>query len=121
VAGQSLALDGTTPESYSFTGTPGIATKYSVEILPSSSVSTPVEATSPVATVYVVTTQPVTGIKTCNRAGNRPVCHESFHIYTRVPASAYKAESKKKLYFYWALKVSKNSSEPTTALKWLYA
>jgi hypothetical protein len=120
VAGQALVLDGSSPEAYSFTNTPGIATKYSVEILPSDTVSSPVQATSAVATVYVVTTQPVTNIKSCNRAGNRPVCHESFHIYTRVPASAYKAESKKKLYFYWALKVSKNGSAPTAALKWLY-
>jgi hypothetical protein len=119
VAGQALALDGTSPEPYSFTATPGIATRYSVEILPSSTVSAPAAGTSATATVYVVTNQPVTNIKSCNRAGNRPVCHESFHIFTKLPASAYKAESKKKLYFYWALKVSKNGNAPTTTLKWL--
>ena len=120
VAGQQLVLDGSSPESYSFTATPAVATKYTVEVLPSTTVSTPVAASSATDTVYVVTTQPLTNIKSCNRKGNRPVCHESFHIFTKLPASAYKTESKKKLYFYWALKLSKNGSEPTGNLKWLY-
>jgi hypothetical protein len=119
VAGQQVALTGS-PQAYSFSATPGIATKYSVEILPSSTVSTPVAGQSGTATVYVVTNQKVTGLKTCNRAGNRPVCHESIHIYTKLPSTARASESKKKLYFYWALKLSKNSTEPTAALKWLY-
>ncbi len=109
VAGQQLVLGGASSENYSFTATPGIATKYSVEILPSATVSTPVAATSGTRTVYVVTIQPSTGIKTCNRAGNRPVCHETLHIYTRVPASARVAEGKKKLYFYFAVKLSRTS------------
>jgi len=109
VAGQQLVLGSTSPESYSFTATPGIATKYSVEILPSTTVSTPVAARSAAANVYIATTQPFTGIKTCNRAGNRPICHETIHIFTRVPASARAAESKKKLYFYFGVKLARTS------------
>jgi hypothetical protein len=109
VAGQQLVLGATSPENYSFTATPGIATRYSVEILPSTTVSTPVAATSAAARVYVATTQPFTGIKSCNRAGNRPICHETIHIFTRVPASARVAESKKKLYFYFGVKLARTS------------
>ena len=118
VAGQQLALTGTSPQSYGFTATPGIATKYSVEILPSSTVSTPVQASSGTRTVYVVTIQPVTGWKTCNppRLHQRPVCHQTLHIYTRVPAPTYKAESRKKVYFYFAVKLNPTRipSPPTT-------
>src|ERR1700689_4202515 len=58
VQGQTLVLNGTTPQSYSFVATPAIATKYSVEIL-QSTLSSTVEATSSAATVYVVTEQSV--------------------------------------------------------------
>jgi hypothetical protein len=106
VTGQQLALTGTSPQSYSFTATPGIATRYSVEILPGATVSSPVAATSAIKTTYVATNQKVTGVRTCNRAGGRPVCHQTIHIYTRLPASGYRAEAPKKLYFYLGLKLS---------------
>lgn len=105
VAGQQVVLTGTSPESYSFTATPGIATRYSVEILPSATVSTPVQATSATSKVYVVTTQPFTGLRNCGR----PVCHETIRIYTKVPASARVAEMRKKLYFYFGLKLSRTT------------
>ena len=107
VSGRQLVLDGTSPESYSFTATPGLATRYSVEVLPSTTASTPVQAASVTTTVYVVTTQPIKGLKKCGR----PVCHESIRIYTSLPASAYKAEARKPLYFYFALKLS-TTGEP---------
>jgi hypothetical protein len=102
VAGQQLVLGATSPENYSFTATPGIATKYSVELLPSTTVSTPVAATSAAKTVYVITGRKVTGLRTCAR----PVCHETIHIWTQLPASARSAESKKKVYFYFGVKFS---------------
>jgi hypothetical protein len=114
VAGQQLALTGSSPQAYSFTATPGIATRYSVEVLPSSTVSTPVQAASATSTVYVVPIQPATGWKTCNppRRGQRPICHQALHIYTKVPASAYKAESRKKLYFYFGVKLNPTKIPP---------
>jgi hypothetical protein len=118
VTGQQLALTGNSPQDYSFTADPGLATRYSVEVLPSSTVSTPVQATSPVTTVYVVTTQPLTGFKSCNRRGNRPVCHETVHLFTRVPAPAYRTESRLKLYFYFAFRL--NATHIPPAPSWVY-
>lgn len=117
VSHQQLVLDGASSERYSFAATPGLATRYSVEVLPSATVSTPVQATSPSATVYTVTTQPYGNIKTCNRAGNRPICHQSIRIYTIVPASAYRAEARKKLYFYFAVNLNRTHIPKTPA--WL--
>jgi hypothetical protein len=99
---QHLTLNGTSPESYTFTATPGIATRYRVEILPSATASTPVQATSSTATIYVVTNQPFYGLKNCGR----PVCHQTIRIYTKLPASAYRTEAPKKLYFYFGLKLA---------------
>ncbi len=113
VTGQQLALTGASSQAYSFTADPGLATRYSVEVLPSSTVSTPVAATSATSTVYVVTTQPITGFKPCHR----PVCHLTLHIFTRLPSPAYKAESKKKLYFYSGIKFSRSGK---AAPSWLY-
>ena len=107
VVGQQQVLTGTSPEPYSFSSTPGIATRYSVEVLPSSTVSTPVQATSARQTVYVVTIPAETGVKTCNRAHNRPICHQTIRIYTLVPSSAYRAQSRLRLYFYFGIKLAR--------------
>jgi len=113
VSGQTLTLSGTSPESYAFTATPTVATEYIVEILPSSTSTTPV-ATSGKVTVYVVTDQRLTGGQTCSR----PVCHETFRIVTHLASSGYGRESVKKWYFYFGLKLSR-TGEPAPP-KWLY-
>jgi hypothetical protein len=112
VTGQQLVLDGTSPEAYRFTATPGLATRYQVEVLPSTTVSSPIQATSATDTAYVATTQPATANPSCNKRGNRPVCHETFKIYTILPASAYRAESRKKLYFYFAVNLNRRRIPP---------
>ncbi len=109
VAGQQLVLGSTSPENYSFTATPGIATRYSVEILPSTTVSTPVAATSAAKTVYVATDQKVTGLKTCNRAGNARSATRPSTSTPGCPPRPAVAESKKKLYFYFGMKLSRTS------------
>jgi hypothetical protein len=106
VAGKQVVLNGDSSETYSFTAIPGIATRYSVEILTSTAVSTPPLTTSGVVTSYVVTDQWYTGVKTCNRTGNRPICHQSIQIHTLLPASARLAEARKKLYFYFAINLN---------------
>jgi hypothetical protein len=114
VAGQSVAVPAsTTPTDYSFADQPTVATKFTVEVLSSSSATTPL-ATSAVKVVYVVTNQHVSGFKTCAR----PVCHETGRVDTLLPASAYKAESHKKWYFYFDLKLSRRG-EPKPP-KYLY-
>jgi hypothetical protein len=114
VPGQTLTLSAsTTPTAYSFTAEPTIATKYTVEVLPSSTVTTPVVGQSSTDTVYVVTDQTLTSSK-CGR----PVCHLTLHIYTRLPKSAYAKESGKKWYFYFADKLSTTGEPPFP--KWIY-
>jgi len=108
VPGQTLTLSAsTTPTAYSFTAEPLIATKYTVEVLPSSTVSTPVVGQSSTSTVYVTTDQTLTSSK-CRR----PVCHLTLRIYTRLPKSAYATESRKKWYFYFADRLSRTGEPP---------
>jgi len=100
VAGQTVTLNptDTNPIPYSFTATPHLATKYTVEVFD----STPTFLSqSPTKTVYVVTNQPFTGLKRCGR----PVCHETIHVDTLLPASAYKLESAKRWFFYFKVKL----------------
>jgi hypothetical protein len=120
VAGQQLVLDGSSSETYSFHAIPGIATRYSVEVLTSATATTPPLATSPSSMVYVATDQWLTGFRTCNppRRGQRPVCHQTVHVYTLVPASAYRTESRLKFYFYFA--VALNASHIPAAPIWVY-
>jgi hypothetical protein len=114
VAGQSVTLPtSTTPVSYKFKATPTIATKYTVEVLPSSTTSSPVVATSPTTPVYVVTFQ-TARLSKCGR----PVCHETLTVYTHLPNSAYRSESTKKSYFYFGLRLSK-TGKPSFP-RWLY-
>ncbi len=108
VSGQTLTLStSSTPTAYSFTAEPTIATKYTVEVLPSSTVSTPVVGQSSTDTVYVATNQGYTSTK-CRR----PVCHLTLKVYTHLPKSAYATESRKKWYFYFAYKLSRTGEPP---------
>jgi hypothetical protein len=109
VAGQSVTLNptDTNPIPYSFRATPSLATKYTVEVFPNATATSPV-GQSPVQSVYVVASQPFTGLKKCHR----PVCHETIHVFTLIPASAYKLESSKKWFFYFGLRLHKITAPP---------
>lgn len=114
VTGQSMTLStSSTPVSYHFKAIPTVATKYTVEVLPSSTTSSPVVASSATKPVYVVTNQ----VLHSNHCG-RPVCRLTLRVYTHLPKSAYKDESRKKWYFYFALKLSPTVEPP--APRWLY-
>jgi hypothetical protein len=94
--GKPIALTGTSPQSYSFTVKPTIATAYKVVVATGSTVDT----TSSTATVYMATNQ--------NYGPNRQHCTHarctnSFTFYTRLPASAYKTEAAKPWFFYIAV------------------
>jgi hypothetical protein len=117
VAGQTLALTGISPVSYRFTATPTLATRYTVKVLPSSTSTTPV-ASSAATTVYVLSTQPYFGGRSCNTRGNRPVCHQTWRVYTHLPASAYRIEHAKKWYVYFGLRLSPVNEPPLP--KWMY-
>jgi hypothetical protein len=101
VAGQTTTLTGAASQAYSFSASPSVATKYTVEVLPSST-STTAAVVSAAKIVYVVTNQTVTGGGACAR----PECHLTFKVTTELPASAYKTEAAKKWYFYFGVKFS---------------
>ena len=117
VPGQTRALTGTSPVSYHFTGTPTLATRYTVKVLPNSTATKPV-ASSAATTVYVATSQVSGGARNCNTPGNRPVCHQTWHVYTHLPASAYKLEHAKKWYVYFGLRLAPVNEPPLP--KWMY-
>jgi hypothetical protein len=85
---------GTAP--YSFTVKPVLATRYKVQVLTGSHV----DVTSVARTVYVAPGGYSTSGRTRCSHGR---CTTSWKSYTLVPASAYKTESSKRLYFYFAL------------------
>jgi hypothetical protein len=98
------------PQSYSFTVKPSLATSYQLELLSGSTVVT----TSAAKTVYVAAQGKISGGKTCAR----PVCHETFRIAVIVPASALKTEMAKHNYAYFNVNLSKTGTPK--APKWLY-
>jgi hypothetical protein len=113
VAGQHKTLPTSgRPVRYSFKAHPQIATRYLVRVYASSSARAPL-ASSVTETAYVVTNQVSFGVKSCNTRGNRPICHQTIRVYTGQPASAYKIESAKKWYFYFAVKLGPRLPLPT--------
>ncbi len=85
---------GTAP--YSFTVKPVLATRYKVQVLTGSHV----DVTSVARTVYVASGGYSNSVRTRCSGGR---CTTSWKSYTLVPASAYKTESGKRWYFYFAL------------------
>jgi len=110
----SVTLKSSTPV-YSFPVTPILATHYVVKLFASGTAKAAI-ATSKVRNVYVLASGNVTGGKSC--ANDRPVCHETFHIYTIVPASALRTEMGKHIYPYVGVTLSPTSVPPPP--KWLY-
>jgi hypothetical protein len=109
VAGQtkSLTVTSSSPISYSFSAKPSIATRYTVEVLPSIT-ATSAAGRSPVQNVYVVSNQQVTGFNVPSCA--RPVCRLSLHVYTHLPASTYAAEKVKPYFVYFGFKLSRTGT-----------
>jgi hypothetical protein len=111
---RSITLTATgSSTAYSFTVAPTLATRYQVKVFAHKSATTP-SATSPRQNVYVVDNGYATGYKTCGR----PVCRETFRIYTILPSSALGVEMSKPLDPYFGLNLSA-TSEPSLP-RWLY-
>lgn len=102
VPGATVTLTGSASQTYSFSEKPSVATKYTVKVFPSSTSATAV-AKSATDIVYVITRQALAHNKV---SCPRPLCHETIRITTRLPASAYKKEAGKKLYFYLGVRLS---------------
>jgi hypothetical protein len=110
VAAGSITLKGATA-AYSFTVTPALATHYAVR-LSASGTTTPV-AVSRTQAVYITSAQTYSSFQTCKR----PVCHETFRIYTYIPSSALSFEMSKHVYPYFGLSLSTKGTPPPP--KWL--
>ena len=107
---RSVTLSGAGTRTYSFTVTPTLATRYKVMLFAK---STPL-ATSPIKIVYVVSGGSVTGGARCGR----PVCKETFHVYTVLPSSALGVEMRKHVYPYFGLNLAPVVEPPPPT--WLY-
>ena len=100
---------------YSFTVAPDLATRYAVRLFASGTAKAPL-ATSKAQNLYVLAYRYYTGGKSC--ANDRPVCHETFRIYTIVPAAAFGTEIGKHVYPYVGVNLSSTGIPPPP--KWLY-
>lgn len=100
-------------QTYSFTVTPVLATRYSVRLFPAG--KSPVTlAISRTQNLYVAPGGFFNGGRTCSV----PVCHETFHVTTVVPASALRLEMSKHFYPYFGLTLGTTRAPPPP--KWLY-
>jgi hypothetical protein len=106
----SITLKGATA-AYSFTVTPALATHYAVRLF-ASGTTAPV-AVSRTQAVYLTNAQTYSSFQACKR----PVCHETFRIFTYVPNSALAFEMRKHVYPYFGLSLSNKGTPPPP--KWL--
>jgi len=100
---------------YSFPVTPTLATHYQVELFTDASETTLV-AKSAIRTVYVVGHGHLVGFKSCNRRGQRPVCHQRLTVTVTVPPSTLRTERPKAWHLYFGLKLRRTGvpSRPKT-------
>jgi hypothetical protein len=96
---------------YTFSVTPALATRYHVELF-TDSTETTVAATSAVRVVYVVSRGRWSRVQSCNRRGQRPVCHQRVHLKVTVPPSTLRAEQRKRFHLYFGLKLDRSGREP---------
>ena len=106
----SVTLSGAGTRTYSFTVTPTLATRYEVKLFAKSTLL----ANSPTKSVYAVANGSVTGGASCGR----PVCKETFHVYTVLPSSALSVEMRKHVYPYFGLNLAPDVEPPPPT--WLY-
>ena len=112
---RSITLSATGPTAkYSFTVAPTLATRYQVKVFARKSATTPL-ATSARKNLYVLANWSYAEGKNCGR----PVCRETFHIYTILPRSTLGVEMSKHLYPYVGVNLSTASGTPPPP-KWLY-
>jgi hypothetical protein len=95
------------PESYAFTVTPALATRYQVQLRASTST-----VTSASSTVYVTSLQTASGTTRCPQTRTRPFCHQHIRVTEAVPASALADEMAKHWYFYFAVNLSQTRTPP---------
>jgi hypothetical protein len=97
--------------TYAFQVTPSVATRYKVELLQSSTATSPL-ATSATSTIYVA----LSGTNGKTQRCGRPVCHQRFHLSVPVPASALMTEISKHWYSYFAVALAPTRAPPAPKL-----
>ena len=98
-----MVLDGTSHGAgYAFTVTPGLATRYHVELFPGRSVATPL-ARSRTLTLYVAKDVVKGALPACHQV----LCEPVVHLHVFVPASAMGPELRKRWLTYSGLAVAK--------------
>jgi len=95
-------------QSYSFTVTPTLATRYQVRLHTG---STTVSSSATVS-VYVTSFQTASGTKRCPQTHARPFCHQRVRVTEVVPASTLRDEISKHWYFYFAVNLSATRTPP---------
>jgi hypothetical protein len=103
VAGHMPVSGATQP--YSFTVTPTLATRYQVKLFKTSSAHTSLAASEKVI-VYVTANRQERGGDSCNEPGQRPVCHQTWHVHVFVPPSTLRTEMPKRWFVYFGIKLS---------------
>jgi hypothetical protein len=101
--GSPVTLSGTST-SYSFPVTPALATHYQVKLF-TDSTETSLVAKPAVRTVYLVGAKKFSGFRSCNRRGQRPVCHQRLHVTVTLPPSTMRTERPKAWHLYFGLKL----------------
>ena len=106
--GSPVTLTGS-PNRYSFTVTPKLATRYHVELFTDSSENSLITK-SAVKIVYVAAAGRFTGLKSCKH--QRPVCHERIHVTVTVPPSTLQTEMHKAWHPYAGLTLRSSGRAP---------
>jgi hypothetical protein len=92
--GQTITLDGTSPQTYSFSAAPKLATKYEVQV----STGTTVDQTSAPVAVYV--TEKSKAGPAAKTKCHGTTCTETVKGFILLPASAFRTESRKHWFLY---------------------
>jgi hypothetical protein len=100
-----------TSTPYSFQVTPTLATRYTVQLFADANSATPL-VKSAVQVVFVAANGHASGVRTCNRPGQRPVCHQRIHLRVIVPPSTLRTERAKAWKLYFGLRLDSSGAEP---------
>jgi hypothetical protein len=101
-----MTISGPT-QRYSFTVTPGLATRYQARLFAVSTSHTSL-AKSPTVAVFVAADAHARPGPTCGR----PVCHQTWHLHVFVPPSTLRTEMPKRWFVYFGLNLSRTGKPP---------
>ena len=98
-------------QRYSFTVTPGLATRYQAKLFVNGTSHVSL-AVSPKVEVFVAGHFHGRGGSSCNAPGQRPVCHQTWHLHVFVPPSTLRTEMPKRWFIYFGLSLSRTGEPP---------